>query len=233
MSDDQSNGVTELGAIVEDREDSSPNPAVVINTPDLSIDEWNVPSGRTVADENPRYDHHEDVIIVLYKPDLNELYPYYSGVKPLDLSEISNSPTTHYGFPKSRLKGIGKIDAHEIPLSQIHPIPYHARNFNAAENSEFIKEIKDRGYPRPYPLLRVLDEDQFQILNGHKRIWVSSIIGLDRIPARCLYVDDWTAARTFITRHLPDYDTNERETAINRIRADWGEEAEQLLRDVG
>jgi len=51
------------GTVVTDTEDPDPRKLVIVNTPGLSIEEWDATPKTTVADKNPGYDPGEGVVI--------------------------------------------------------------------------------------------------------------------------------------------------------------------------
>lgn len=216
-----------LGSVVIDRDGASSDEAVVVNLPSAEATEWNVPGRETVADDNPDYPPDEHIAIAVYKPWLEESYFYYSGVRPLPLSELAERGVPHYAFPRSRLNPIGRYGPHELRLSRLYPSPYHARNLDPDANKGFIERTRERGAPHYPPLVRPVGTG-FEILNGHKRIWASHLADLERIPCLVVYLGDWEAAQTFANNHLVDYDAPERERAVSTLRNRWGERAEQL-----
>lgn len=216
-----------LGSVVIDRDGGSSDEAVVVNLPPAEASEWNVTGRGTVADDNPDYPPEEQIAIAVFKPRLEESYYYYSGVRPLPLSELAERGVPHYAFPRSRLNPIGRYGPHELQLSRILPSPYHSRSFDPAANEGFIQRTLDRGKPHYPPLVRPLERG-FEILNGHKRVWASHLAGLDRIPCLVVYLDDWQAAQTFANNHLSSYGAGAREQAVAALRERWSERAEQL-----
>lgn len=221
------------GDIVVDRDDPS-GEGIVINLPDKKAHEWYVPGRGNLAADNPEYSEDDDVAIIIFRKMLDAKFPYYSGVKPLFLSDLHERGINYYAFPASRLQKVGKIEPYEIPTSKILPSPYHSRTFDVDEELRLVAELdRQDGLPRP-ALLRVVDEDRFTILNGHKRLWAAHVLGYDSVKARCMYVDDFTAAQIFAGRHLDDDpDENDhsdpaREAAIGALRDEWGEKAARI-----
>lgn len=207
---------------------------VVVALPNKNADEWNVPGRGRLSEDNPEYPEDDDVVCILFRDTLDEEFPYYSGVKPLSLSNLSKEGVKFYSFPGERLRQVGKIEPHDIPLSKVLPSPYHSRTFDVDEEIRLIAEL-DRGDGLPKPaLLRVVDGGYFTILNGHKRIWAAHVLGYNTVKARCMYLDDLHAAQIFASRHL-DQHPEEREhtdpsqtAAIEALRDDWGETASQI-----
>jgi ParB family chromosome partitioning protein len=221
-----------LGDIVMDRETNTSGP-VVVSRISASTEDWHVPGRGTLADDNPDYPADDRVINVIFQDTLSESFPYYSGIKPLALTELNESGVQFYAFPESRLRAVGRIKSHTIDLSVVRPSPYHARSFCAANNRNFIASIRQRGdLDRNAPLLRPVSDEHggpnstptFEILNGHKRVWAAHVAGLDSITARCIYVSDEQAARTFVNAHLDGYDASARQKATRTMHQQLGEE---------
>jgi len=101
------------GDLVADREDTDPDPAVVVNKPPVAAEEWNVSytsegEAVTVADENPEYDPKSEVLIVVFHADLVETHPDWSrseGSLPLADAECKT-----YAFPPERLRKLSADD---------------------------------------------------------------------------------------------------------------------------
>lgn len=102
-------GEIDVGAVVADREHSSgehaggePRRMVVINTPPVPADEWDVTNyGTTVADDNPGYDPKDDVSVCVREDDLDEKHPIYRGERPLRLVDLD---IWFKAFPVGRLR---------------------------------------------------------------------------------------------------------------------------------
>ena len=205
-----------VGDIVQDREGTSPD-GVVVNRPPVPTSEWHVQDIGPVALHNPDYPDDDRTIIVVYFDQLDEHLPNYTGGRPLPLSYLNSAGIDYYAFPKTRLRTVSSLEPMTLALEEIDPAPYHARNFSAAANADYIDAIADRGRPKPIPLVRDCGE-QFEILNGHKRLWASYIAGLEEIPVDCIYLDDHSAAEYWARHHLEDYGPEERSVAIDRLQ---------------
>jgi hypothetical protein len=80
----------QYGDIVTDREDPEGR-AIVVSTPSETISDWYVMGvGHTVADDNPTYPSDDPVVVVLWESQLNDEFPYYTGVCPLPPSLLSS-----------------------------------------------------------------------------------------------------------------------------------------------
>lgn len=220
-----------FGDVVIDRDNPS-DEAVVVNFPPQDASEWTIYRDMTLAEDNPGYPSDDTVVIVVYRDTLKETLPYYSGCHPLILSDLHEQDMKFYAFPASRLEKVGEIGPHELSVSELFPSPYHSRNFDTEEELRLIAMIERDGAPPASPLVRVKEDGRFTILNGHKRVWAAHIAGLDTIPCRCMYVDDWQAATIFANCHLrrdEDHppDTSWRES-VRRLREQWDDRADEL-----
>jgi hypothetical protein len=106
--------VTEVGAVVVDREDDPEdrNEAVVVNLPPATCAEWVARQAGgedvTVADDNPEYDPDAEVVVVAFREDLRreDAHPDWNGDEPITLPAECRT----YAFPRSRLERVGHID---------------------------------------------------------------------------------------------------------------------------
>lgn len=104
-----SGGAFELGAVVQDRDDGDPNPAVVVNIPPVPASEWDVYGDVTVAEDNPKYPSDATVVIVIYLSEFETANIEYEGGKPLSLKELNRQGIRFYSFPSGRLKRVGHV----------------------------------------------------------------------------------------------------------------------------
>jgi ParB family chromosome partitioning protein len=207
---------------------------IVINLPNKQAYQWRVPGRGLLSNDNPEYPEDDDVVVLLHYNTLKKEFPYYSGVKPLRLTDLNEEGISYYAFPSSRLKKVAEIGPHEIPVSKILPSPYHSRTFDVDDEIRLVAELdREGGLPKP-ALLRAVDGGRFTILNGHKRIWAAHVLGYSSVEARCMYLDDLHAAQIFASRHLDedpeesDHSDVSRAAAIQALRDDWGETANQI-----
>jgi hypothetical protein len=94
-----------------------------------------------------------------------------------------------------------------VSLDQVQPAPYHAREFDPLANGAYIASVRDDGWAGSYPIVRYVGEDgtQYEVLEGHKRLWVAEQAGLRSHPVEIVDdVDDWAALRWFVDDHFPD-----------------------------
>lgn len=217
------------GDIVEDLEGTSPN-GIVVNRPPVPIKDWQVFGKGPVSAHNPEYPEDDRVIIVLYEDALQEHYPEYTGGRPIPMKQLTADGAKPYAFPATRLEMIGERGPIELSLDAINPAPFHARNFEAEANRDYIDAIAVRGRPKPIPLVRDSGE-RYEILNGHKRVWASYVAGLEEIPVHVSYLDDFAAAQYWAERHLDDYDPDEQQVALDRLRDRFGDRAHAIERE--
>lgn len=101
-------GVDEVGAIVVDADDDSADRdrAVVVNTPPVEIDEWEVRRPgqvATVAEDNPAYDPAEAVIVVAFRDELEAAHPEWEPPEAIELPAACRT----FAFPQRRLRRVG------------------------------------------------------------------------------------------------------------------------------
>ncbi len=112
----------------------------------------------------------------------------------------------------------------EISIAAIRPNPYQSRrNFDPEAMKDLVESIRVYGILQPI-IVRKLDEDNYQIIAGERRLSASKILGLEKIPA--------------IVREYTDAQMNEVSLIENVQRQDLSvlEEAgayERLIREFG
>jgi hypothetical protein len=92
-----------IGDVVHDRDDDTPNDAIVVNLPSKTADEWIAYRETTVADDNPDYPTDARVIVVGYAAELQRTFPDWDRESHLPLDQINESSVGHYSFPAPRL----------------------------------------------------------------------------------------------------------------------------------
>lgn len=97
----------ELGMTVHDRHSPSPDDAVIVNLPNITIKNFVAyKSGNkevTVADDNPSYDPQQKVVVVVYQDVLDNFGGEYTGKSPISFDALSRNNISYYGFPPARL----------------------------------------------------------------------------------------------------------------------------------
>lgn len=100
----RSTGELSVGDCVYDTDSDSPV-AVVIFTPDMSAESWEVKEETTVADMNPGYPSDSDVVIVAFEDDLDEWWSEWREFPDDELfEEVCERGHKFYAFPKPRLE---------------------------------------------------------------------------------------------------------------------------------
>lgn len=233
-SHSESPGELEPGDLVRDRDDTQrDNQAVVVNTPPVSASDWVVHHrhypDRTVAKDNPAYPADSAVVIVVFTDGEESHLEYYSGGGSIKLAYLNDKQIPFYAFPRPRLRKCGSRGGFEIPVEKIRPSPYHSRSFTVANNEQFIDEIAERGYPEPFPLVRITDSGEFVLVNGHRRVWASCVSGLSSIRMKGCYLTAKQAARIWCRCHLGGYTQQERASAITALESRFGDAYRELL----
>ncbi|MDQ2052945.1 ParB/RepB/Spo0J family partition protein [Natronolimnohabitans sp. A-GB9] len=219
-----------VGSIVEDRDGTSSR-GVVVNYPPIPAHDWQVHGRGTLAEDNPDYPEDDRTAVVLFENTLEEHYPEYTGYEGIPMAQINADGVPYYAFPESRLEPVGELEQPVVPLADIDPSPFHARNFSAAENRQYIASIRDRGRPDPLPTVRPV-ADGYEICNGHKRLWASYVAGLEEVPVTVLPLDDFRAAKYWAKHHLSGYTYREQQVALARLRDRFNEtQVEQITGD--
>lgn len=99
-----------IGDRVLDRDDDDPDEAVVVNCPDVTAADWDV-GERTVATfpGNEPYAADADVMVVVFRDDLDEYAPGYAGDEPLPVADLADVGVPHYAFPEPRLRVVETV----------------------------------------------------------------------------------------------------------------------------
>ena len=71
----------------------------------------------------------------------------------------------------------------EIPVAEVHPNPYQPRqNFDPQTLQELADSIKTYGVLQPI-IVRKIEEKNFELIAGERRLRAAKIINLEKIPA--------------------------------------------------
>jgi hypothetical protein len=94
-----------IGDIVFDCDDGQADPALVVNIPPKTADEWTAYGDVTVADDNPAYPTNAPVIVISYWDEINSKQSEFGALdEPIPLQDLHNAGVTHYTFPAPRLR---------------------------------------------------------------------------------------------------------------------------------
>lgn len=94
-----------IGDVVHDREDDTPDPAIIVNTPDASAEEWDIPRfGTTLAEDNPDYPPDAPVITVVFEEMLADSFPNWTRENRISYATLAERSVQYYSFPAPRLE---------------------------------------------------------------------------------------------------------------------------------
>lgn len=205
--------------------------------------------GRTVAEDNPSYPPDVPVVAVIPVEVQRRERPFYTGFVPLSLSTLSDDGITVYTFPEPRIRVVRRRQPPQIPIENIRPSPYSVRQFNPDEERKFINDTRRQGVPIGFPKVRpinydrdeaadrideparpgdspdepprgsVVAETDFEIVDGHKRVWAARQAGLKMIPANVCVVDEKQAIDLWAKNHYADYTHDQQREVIDRLRS--------------
>lgn len=118
MSERQSPVSLRPGDSVIDADDDDPNEAIVVWRPtDRTIADWEYQTDdgtATTAAENPDHSGDEQLVVVVFRDQLDRDWPAWQDADPDDLYEGSaERGINQYGFPESRIEPIvpGELEA--------------------------------------------------------------------------------------------------------------------------
>jgi hypothetical protein len=95
----------DIGDLVLDRDTDHSDPAVVVNTPPKTADEWKAYSGTTVAEDNPEYPADASIIVVAFRNEILDEQPeMVAPDSPIPLEDLNEVGIKHYSFPAPRLR---------------------------------------------------------------------------------------------------------------------------------
>jgi cobalamin biosynthesis protein CobT len=95
----------DIGDLVLDRDTDHSDPAVVVNTPPKTADEWKAYTGTTVAEDNPEYPADASIIVVVFRNEILDEQPeMVAPDSPIPLQDLNEVGIKHYSFPAPRLR---------------------------------------------------------------------------------------------------------------------------------
>lgn len=94
-----------IGDLVLDRDVDHSDPAVVVNTPPTTADEWTAYTNTTVAEDNPEYPADASIIVVAFRNEILDEQPeMLAPDSPIPLEDLNEVGIKHYSFPAPRLR---------------------------------------------------------------------------------------------------------------------------------
>ena len=95
----------DIGDLVIDRDTDHSDPAIVVNTPPTTADEWKAYGGTTVAEDNPEYPADASIIVVAFRNEILDEQPeMVAPDSPIPLEDLNEVGIKHYSFPAPRLR---------------------------------------------------------------------------------------------------------------------------------
>ncbi len=123
----------------------------------------------------------------------------------------------------------------EIPINQIELNPYQPRTeFDEEAIKELSESIKQYGIIQPITV-RKIDENQYQLISGERRLRASKILNLTTMPAYVRQVDDIEILEMALVEniHRKDLDPIEIAISYNRLIEECKLTQEQLSGKIG
>lgn len=218
--------------------------------------------GCTVAEDNPSYPPDVPVVVVLPVAVQRREFPFYSGFGSLSLSDMASNGVPFYAFPEPRLHVVRQRKPPQIPIENIRPSPCHVRDFNPAANPGFIADIRQQGVPFGFPKVRPVDYDgdqpaapveepaaiddtpaepprgavvsetEFEVIDGHKRVWAARQAGLNTIPANVWTIDEKQAIEQWAVYHYDDYTPGQQRAVVDRLRERFDADPWDMFRGI-
>lgn len=135
-----------------------------------------------------------------------------------------------------RAEVIDEQNVQLIPLRDVSQSPYCTKTFDREENLEYIAHVHEKGVLWSFPVVRPV-EDGYEIVDGHKGLWVCKQAGLERQPVLVQELSDWQALEKFVFDHFPlphqiedeeestdgYYTGDELSASLERVLDDWSE----------
>ena len=122
----------------------------------------------------------------------------------IDLKTKTSANSTAEAF--SVMMGGRKGDIQQLPINAL--VPYQDQPFRPYTKEKLIvlaEDIAENGVLSPI-IVRLIDEDTYQILAGHNRVEACKLLGMDSIPSIVKPVDDNQAALIMLNTNLNQRD---------------------------
>ena len=145
-----------------------------------------------------------------------------------------------------------EVVVEDVRLERIRPSPYATREFHREQNLGYIERTQNKGFVGSFPVVRRIPlpskhytgtvSENFEIVEGHKRLWVCEQAGFDSHPVEVVELTDWDVVGRFVADHIPNvhhinedgsthndwYDNADIEAAIETLVEYWGERVREL-----
>ena|GEM_PF-306728 len=123
----------------------------------------------------------------------------------------------------------------EIPVAEVHPNPYQPRqNFDPQTLQELADSIKTYGVLQPI-IVRKIEEKNFELIAGERRLRAAKIINLEKIPAIIREYTDLQASEIAIIENVQRQNLNaiEEAQAYQRLIEEFGYTQEKIAKKIG
>ena len=123
----------------------------------------------------------------------------------------------------------------EIPVSEIHPNPYQPRqDFDPKALNELAESIKTYGVLQPV-IVRKIEEKNFELIAGERRLRAAKLINLEKIPAIIREYTDLQASEIAIIENVQRQNLNaiEEAQAYQRLIEEFGYTQEKIAKKIG
>jgi len=133
------------------------------------------------------------------------------------------------------------LQVERLSLDELHPSPYSTREFAPEDNQNYIRHVMEQQKRKAFPLVRPV-ENGYEVIDGHKGVWVCGLAGVESQPCRIVEMDDWEATKRFVYEHfataedyegdgeLPSgwYDSQALEESLTLLYEEWGDRIRDL-----
>lgn len=123
-----------------------------------------------------------------------------------------------------------------LPVENVKPNPYQPRrNFDSASITELGESIKKYGVIQPISVRKIPNSFDYELVAGERRLRACIEIGLDRIPAIVVKINDNDSAVIALIENLQRQDLNflEEAEAYLHLISDHGMTQEELSAKIG
>jgi len=152
------------------------------------------------------------------------------------LIPTSAEPAAHEPEPMTEIKnGSDVVGYRELPITSIHTNPQQPRSvFDEDALAELVFSISTIGLLQPI-VVRPLDNGDFELVAGERRLRASSAAGLTEIPAIIRHTEDANMLRDALLENLHRSNLNalEEAAAYSQMLTDFGCTQDELAQRIG
>ena len=136
-----------------------------------------------------------------------------------NLSSMLSKSTLRHAVENVSSESSGQDRLKDLPLDMIGPGPYQPRSiFDTDRLQELAESIRHQGVIQPV-VVRVLDDNKYELIAGERRWRAAQIAGLESIPAIVRNVPDEIAIAMALVENIQRENLNpiEEATALRRL----------------